>query len=571
MAASNAGKRRHPIDRYAGRVAAGQLPAGKYHRLACVRHLRDRDHEGTSRFPYVLDLRRADRFLEFGQLLRHYKGEWAGQLIRWQPYQVFRLGSLFGWVHMRSGLRRFRQSYNELPRKQGKSLEDAVVALYATFFDGEAGAEGYCAATKKDQARIVFGDAKRLVQQSGLRDRIAVLKSNLYREASASKLEPLGADEDSLDGLNPHFISLDEIHKYRSRAMIDVLETATGARQQPIVFKITTAGDDLQSVCGEEHNYACAILDRTLIDETYFAFIAHADPEDDWTAEATAKKANPNYGVSVNPQDLKDKVIRAKGIQGAAAAYQQKHLNRWINASQPWLSLDGWRKGQSAPNAWSRSELAGRRCVIGIDLAAKLDLTAMVALFPPDQPGDKYRVLRWVWTPEDTLVERAHRDRAPYPLWVSEGHLRTTPGTRIDNSVIREALRELKGLASIQTIGFDPWHGDQLIVDLKKTDGFTDEQVLEVPQTYHGMSSGCLAMEAAVLAGEIDAQGDPVMTWAVSNAVVQRDGKDNIYPVKKRSRGRIDPVMALGIAFSLWLRPAPSSPEYQLLIFGGRS
>jgi phage terminase large subunit-like protein len=556
------GRGKHAIDRYAAAVVEGRLPAGKYHRLACLRHQRDRAREGTSRFPYRLDLARADRFLQFGQLLKHYKGEWAGQPIQWQPHQIFRLGSLFGWIDLRSGIRRFRHAYFELPRKQGKSLEDAVVGVYTTFFDGEPGAEGYCAATKKDQARIVFGDCKQLVLRSGLRDRITVLQSSLTRRSTVSKLEPLGADEDSLDGLNPHFVSLDEIHKYKSRAMIDVLETATGARRQPILYKITTAGDDLQSACGAEHLYACALLDQTLTDESYLAFIAHADVDDDWTLDATARKANPNYGISVQPADLRQKVIKAQGMQSAAAAYQQKHLNLWVNVSAPWLNVDGWRRGQST--AWGRQDLAGARCVVGIDLAAKLDLTAMVALFPPPAPGLRWRVLRWIWTPEETIVERAHRDRAPYVQWRAEGYLQTTPGTRVDHQVIRAALAELRSFAQIQTVGFDPWHADQLQNQLEALDGFPADQLIDVAQTYAGMSSGCLALEAAVLAGEVDAQGDPLMTWAVGNAVVQRDGKDNVYPVKKRSRGRIDPLMALAIAFSLAIRPAPAVASYEV-------
>lgn len=555
----------HGIDQYAAAVVAGELPAGKYHRLSCARHLRDRSVEGTRAFPFVLDLDRADRFLNFGRELRHYKGEFAGNSIAWQPYQVFRLGSLFGWVHKTTGLRRFRHAYNELPRKNGKSLEDAVVGLYTTFFDGEPGAEGYCAATKKDQARIVFEDCKRLVEQSpDLRRRIAVLKSNLYWGASASKLEPLGADEDSLDGLNPHFISLDEIHKYKSRAMIDVLETATGARRQPIIFKITTAGDDLQSPCGDEHTYACHVLDRTLVDEGYFAFIAHADDADDWTTDAAARKANPNWGISVNPADLRAKVTKAQGMPGAAAAYQQKHLNRWINASAPWLSLDGWRRGQTT--TWSAADLAGRPCFVGIDLSAKLDLTAMIALFRPGPGETRSRILRWIWTPEETLVERAHRDRAPYAQWKQDGYLRTTPGTRVDHQVIRDALAELRALAPIRAVGFDPWHADQLITQLTNEDGFGPELVVEVPQTYRGMSSGCRELEAAVLAGEVDAGGDPLMTWTIGNAVVQRDGKDNLYPVKKRSRGRIDPVLALAMAWTLALRTADATPAPQIVV-----
>jgi phage terminase large subunit-like protein len=555
------GRGRHPIDRYAAAVVAGRLPAGTFHRLACERQHRDRAREATTAFPYRLDLARADRFLAFGQLLRHYKGEWAGSPIAWQPHQQFRLGSLFGWTDLRTGLRRFRHAYFELPRKQGKSLEDAVVGVYTTFFDGEPGAEGYCAATKKDQARIVFGDCAQLVVRSGLRDRITILRSSLTRKATASKLEPLGADEDSLDGLNPHFVSLDEIHKYKSRAMIDVLETATGARRQPVIYKITTAGDDLNSACGQEHRYACGVLDGTLVDETYLAFIAHADDADDWTLPATAQKANPNYGISVQAADLAHKVTKALGMASAAAAYQQKHLNRWIDSTTSWLSLDGWRKGQSD---WDPRELAGARCLIGIDLAAKLDLTALVALFPPAVPGLRWRVLRWVWTPAETLRERAHRDRAPYLEWVAAGYLRTTPGTRVDHQVIRATLAELRRLYSIETIGFDPWHADQLMNQLETLDGVPASQLIEISQTYHGMSSGALALEAAVLAGEVDAQHDPVMTWAVGNAVVQRGDAENILPTKKRSRGRIDPVVALTMAFALAVRPAPPVPRYEI-------
>lgn len=549
---------RHPIDQYAWDVTHGHVPAGKYHRLACERHLLDRSRENTDAFPYVFDAARADRFLRFGEQLKHYKGEWAGQFIRWQPHQQFRLGSLFAWVHHKTGERRIRNSYNELPRKQGKSLEDAVVAIYVTFFDGEPGAEGYCAATKRDQAKIVFNDCRRLVLNSdALSRRLGVLTHNLHHDASASKLEPLGADEDSTDGLNPNFVSLDELHAMKTRGMIDVLETATGARRQPLVFKITTAGADPASPCGEEHAYACAILERTLIDESYFAFIAHADPEDDWTLESTARKANPNYGISVKPDDLRNKVTKAIGMPGAAAAYKQKHLNLWVNASEPWLSLEGWRAGQLGPDV---TALRGQACFVGIDLASKLDLLAMVALFPPTAAEAHWRTRRWVWTPKDTVKNRARRDRAPYEQWIEQGWLIAVPGTRVDHQVVRDALAALAGEAAIAQIGFDPWHADQLISQLTTADGFAEDQVVEVSQTYAGMSSGCKDCEAAVLAGTVDAQDDPLMLWCVGNAVVQRDGKDNIYPVKKKSRGRIDPVVALCIAWNLALRAIAEPP-----------
>jgi phage terminase large subunit-like protein len=553
------------IDAYARAVVDGALPAGKYHRLSCARHLADRAREATVEFPYRFDTSKIARFCSFASKLRHYKGEWAKTPIVLEPYQRFRLGSLFGWIHTATGLRRFRTSYNELPRKQGKSLEAAIVALYATFFDGEPGAEGYTIATKRDQAKIVFADARQLVMTSGLRDRITAFSSNLHSDATASKLEPLGSDYDSTDGLNPHCVIVDEFHAHPNRGLIDVMETATGARQQPIIFQITTAGDDPVSPCGDQHEYACKILEGTITDETFFAFIAHADPEDDWRAESTWRKANPNYGISIKPDDLEALARKAIHMPAAANTFKQKRLNLWVNTSAPWLSMEGWQAGQSLD--WTADDLLHEPCFVGIDLASKLDLTALIFAFPPAVGRPRWRLLSWVWTPADTLVERAHRDRAPYDVWTAAGYLRTTPGTRVDHTVIREVLRAQRERFDIQQIGFDPWHADLLIDALMNEDGFAKEQVIEVRQTYAGMSSGALKVEAEVLAGNVDAHGDPLLAWCAGNAVVQRDGKDNVYPVKKRSRGRIDPLMAFVIAMNLYVRMPPDrSPDYQIYV-----
>jgi phage terminase large subunit-like protein len=548
----------NPIDAYATDVVAGRVPAGKYHRLACARHLTDRKSEGTAAFPYVFDMARAERFFRFAEKLKHYKGEWAGQLIRLQPYQRFRLGSIFAWVHRETGLRRFRHSYHEIPRKNGKTLEASIVMLYLAFFDGEPGAEGYTIATKRDQAKLVFNDCKKLVQASGLKSRVRVRVANLHREDTASKLEPLGADHDSTDGLNPNAVCVDEMHAYKNRGLIDVMETATGARRQPHLFKITTAGDDPVSPCGDEHDYACKVLDGVLVDEGYFAFIASADEGDDWLDPKTHAKANPNYGVSVKPDDLTALALKAKSMPSAAATFKQKRLNLWVNATAPCLSVDGWRKGQSS---WTPEDMAHESCYIGIDLASKIDLCALSVVFPPAPGRPRWRWLQYLWTPEDTLKERAHRDRAPYDVWVEQGWLLTTPGTRIDHAVVRETLAKLREMYDIEAIGFDPWHADKLIDELVTRDGFSETQVLAVPQTFAGMSSACLRVQADVLAGEVDARGCPVTAWAVSNVAPNMDGKDNLIFHKGKSRGRIDPVIAASIATALQLRQ-PLEPEY---------
>jgi len=556
------------VDAYASRVVRGRVLAGKYHRLACVRHQRDRSREGTRAFPYRFDIARADRFIRFAEKLRHYKGEWAGQPIVLQPYQKFRLGSLFGWVHVETGLRRFRTSYNEIPRKQGKSLEAAIVALYVTFFDGEGGAEGYTIAMKREQAKIVWGDAAQLVNRSGLRSRINVLAGNLHRASTASKLQPLGADKDSTDGLNPNLIIVDEFHAQKNRGLLDVMETATGSREQPVNYQITTAGADVQTPCGEQHDYATKILDGVLQDETFFAFIAHADPEDldgeGWLQPRTWRKANPNYGVSVKPADLRALATKARHMPAAANAFKQKRLNVWVHSDAPWLSLEGWRHGQSA---WTPEQLRGEPCWIGVDMSSKIDLTAVVAVFRPreDVAGrERWRVVAWCLTPEETLKDRALRDRAPYAEWVKAGYLRTNPGKRIDQAVVRELIDAAADVYDVQQIGIDPWNAGNLVVDLTDA-GY---QPVEIPQTTQQLSAPAKDFEADVLDGLVDAAANPLMLWCVSNVVVARDAKDNIYPTKKRSRGRIDPVVAALMARKLAQmdRDAPAADDPDLLV-----
>lgn len=566
-------------------MVAGELPAGKYHVLACRRHLADRARAGDPSFPYrfvweAVDgrgrvLPSAQRFLEFARQCRHYKGKrWAGKRFDPSPSQIFRLGSLFGWRHVVTGRRRFTTAYNELPRKQGKSFEGAIVLVYVTFFEGEPGAEGYVIATKRKQANIVFGDARRLIlrsrRTSATLQAITVGAHSLFLERTASKVEPLGADSDSTDGLNPSCTIADELHAYKYRDLLDVMESGTGARADPMMFQITTAGTDPDSPCGQQHAYACQILEGVIDDaatRSFFAFIAHADLTDDWQSETAWRKANPHYGISVNPDEIQKLALKAAQIPSAAAEFQQKILNWWVATLQPCLSIAGWQRGQSA---WELDELAHQPCYIGIDLASLLDLCALALVFPPTAARPAWRVALELLTPAATIADRAHRDRAPYQQWIDAGWIRTTPGERIDHQVLRPILRAARERFDIQTIGFDPWHADTLIHQLTAEDGFPEAQVLAIPQTFAGMSRACLRMQADIVAGLVDARRDPVMAWAVSNVVPNIDGKDNLMFAKGKSRGRIDPVIAATIGIALYLKhpPAPK-PKYQIYVFGG--
>ena len=291
---------RSAVTEYAEQVVGGQAATGLLVRLACLRHLEDLE-DGEQRGLWF-DSEAAERAIQFYPKLRHHKGEWAGQPIHLEPWQCFIIGSIFGWMRWddeHGWLRRFRLAYNELGRKNGKSTLASGVGLYMAFFDGEPGAEVYAAATKKDQAKIVWGDARATVLRSpGLRQYVTPLANNLHRVASGSKFEPLGADQDTLDGLNAHCVIIDELHAHKSRGLWDVMETSTGARRQPLIFAITTAGWDKQSICWEQHEYGEKVVQGLVDDDSYFVYIATLDEGDDWADETCWIKANPNLGVS---------------------------------------------------------------------------------------------------------------------------------------------------------------------------------------------------------------------------------------------------------------------------------
>ena len=451
---------RNVIDHYARAVVEGRILAGKYHRLACARHLRDRRREGTRAFPWVFDFARAQRFFRFAENLKHYKGEWAGRLIVLERHQKFRLGSIFAWVHRDTGLR-FRHVYFEIPRKNGKSSMPSRRSTRV--LRRRTSAEGVCHRDQlSEQAPHRLQRLQTTSRSSRLRNHISILTANLHRDESASS-RTTRADRDSTDGLNPHVVIVDEAHAMKHRGLIDVMETATGARRQPLIFWITTAGSDARSPCGDQHDYACKVLDEVLLDDAFFPFIAHADEDDPPFVERTWRKANPNYGVSVLPQDIRTLATKARHMPAAAAAFKQKRLNLWVQVSLPWLSIEGWRRGQSKD--WRGDDLQDVPCWIGIDMSSKIDLTAIVALFPPGDDDRTWRAVVQCLTPEDTVEERAHRDRAKYQEWIARGFLRTNPGARIDQDVVREIVREFGDRFDVQQIGVDPRNAGNLIKD----------------------------------------------------------------------------------------------------------
>jgi len=339
----------HIATKYAKKVLSGKIIAGKWVKLACKRHIKD-----LKRKDIWFDEAAADRVIRVCSFLKHSKGEWAGTPFILEPWQAFIVSAVFGWKIKKTGLRRYRTVYIECARKSGKTTLLAALGLYMFCMDGEAGAEVYSAAVKRDQARISHSEAMRMVKASpALRKRIGIVKDNLHIINTASKFEPLGADADSVDGLNVHGGLIDELHAHKKRDMWDVLETATGARRQPLQIAITTAGFDQTSICFEQHTYVKQILSGTIEDDTYFGIIYAIDVDeklgddiivkgDDWRDERCWVKANPNLGISVKLDDLQRKAKKAMEIPAAQNNFLRKHLDVWTQSFTRWIDLGIW-------------------------------------------------------------------------------------------------------------------------------------------------------------------------------------------------------------------------------------
>jgi len=526
-----------PITAYAEAVTRGEIVTGRLVRLACERHLRDlqtADERGL-----WFDDEAAEHTLRFFGFLRHSKGEWAGEPFKLEPWQQFIIGVLFGWKRA-DGTRRFRTAFVEVARKNGKSTISAGVGLYLAFADDEPGAEVYVAACKRDQAKIVWGEARRMVQQSpALKRRVTVFVGNLHIAGTASKFEPLGADSDSMDGLNVHGNIIDELHAHKTRTMWDVLQTATGSRRQPLTFVITTAGYDRHSICWEQHDYGIKVLEGIIEDDTFFSYIAALDEGDDWKDRSVWVKANPNLGVSVKVESIEQDCAKAEQVPGEQNAFRRLRLDEWTEQASRWIDMEVYDKGSVPvdPDA-----LLGHSCFAGLDLASVRDVTAFILWFADDEGG--VDVLPFFWIPDEGMRQRSERDRVPYDVWVREGYMEVTEGNITDYDVIRERIKGLGDQYNIREIAYDRWGATQLVTQLTE-DGAT---CVPMGQGFASLSAPTKELEKLLLAGKFRHGGHPVLRWMFSNVAIQQDSAGNMKPAKDKSFEKIDGVMATVMA-----------------------
>lgn len=542
-------------EQYIDDVLIGRQVACKWVRLAVERHVRDLE-TGHQR-GLVFDEAAAKKAIAFFALLKHSKGEWAGKPITLEPWQQFHLWVLFGWKRA-DGTRRFRTSYLEVGRKNGKSTMAAGVGLFLLVADDEPGAEIYTGATKRDQARIIHAEAVRMVKQSSVLQRsLTLYKDNVHDQKTFSKFEPLGKDSNTHDGLNVHGGIIDELHAHPDGGLWDVLETATGARRQPLMYAITTAGNNPTSVCFQFHDYTEKVLSSVVEDDAFFGTIYSLDRDEetgrreDWEDERAWIKANPNLGVSKKLSDLQDKARKAREMPARLNSFLQKELNIWVSQAVKWITMESWNKCDRL-----LPDLRGRPCYAGLDLSSNIDISSLVLVFPPVDEVDLYWLLPFFWIPAARIPERSKRDRVPYEAWLRQGLITATPGDVIDYDFIIATIEQESQVYDIREIAFDRWGAFQISQKL------TDKGFVMVPfgQGYASMSGPSKEFEQLIFSRGLAHGGHPVLRWMADNVVAAKDPAGNIKPDKGASREKIDGIVASIMGLDRAIRNENATP-----------
>jgi phage terminase large subunit-like protein len=566
-------EKKHPrveqATKYARDIVAGRIPACRWVKLACQRHLDDLAASRARAYPYKFDAAEAEKKLQLIELLPHTKGEWAfkRQLVSLEPWQKFGLACTFGWKKKDTGLRRFRESYWEVARKNGKSVIAAGVGLSMFVLDNEFGAEVYSGATTEKQAWEVFRPARLMVKRSPMLVEAAGIEvnaSNMNIPADGSRFEPLIGNPG--DGASPSCAIIDEYHEHDSAALYETMLTGMGARRQPLVLIITTAGANIEGPCYDKRRQVIEMLDGTVPDDELFGWIFTIDEGDDWTNPAVLAKANPNIGVSVYQEYLVSQQQKAIRTARFTNTFKTKHLNVWTSAKTGFYNLEKWRECEDATLTLEQFE--GQPCNLGFDLARKLDMNSMARVFTREIDGKRhyYSISPKFWVPEDTVQNTDNKRMAErFQAWVNKGLLDETDGAEVDYREILAAAIDANRLAPVENSAIDP-HGATGLSHQLGDEGLNP---VVVTQNYTNMSDPMKELESAIAGGRFHHDGNPIMTWCVSNVIGKYlpGNNDVVRPIKQGDDNKIDGAVALIMAIGrAMLHEGGGMPsDYQLM------
>ncbi len=538
------------LTKYSRGILAGDIAACKKHRWACKRFLDDLEKQGTADFPFIFDQGRALLFLNWMKLFRHRKGILRGQRIGPHPIQKFIFGNIYGWVHYDTGYRRFNKAYWQVGRKNAKSQSLSCVGSYELMAFGENASEVYCAATKKDQARIVWDETDAMLKGcKELKGKFRVAYNTIYHDKSGSKMRALSKeDRKTGDGYNPQCGVIDEYHAHETTEIYDIIDSGMGARAQPLLMIITTAGHELNNPCYRvEYDLVSRILDpnHPYENDQYFAMVNELDKDDEGNLIDDVK--DPACWIKANPiaasypegrKYIADRLDIALEVPEKMNDVLTKNFNVWVNArEQGYMNLAKW----AACRVDEMPDLAGRECYIGVDLSAKIDLTSLAFEFPLED--GKYAVLSHSFMPEETLGSKLKTDKVPYDVWAKQGWLTMTDGAVVDYNYIKKYIEDQvkeNGWA-VKELCVDPWNATQFNSEMLDK-GY---EVVEITQGMRTLAGPTKDFRDQVYQGKVVHDGNPVLTWAMGNAITRMDHNKNIMLDKAKSVQRIDPVAAL--------------------------
>ena len=490
------------------------------------------------------DKNKADRAVAFIEQLRHTKGRWAGKRFWLLPWQEKLIRDVFGTI-AQNGYRQFREVYAECSKKMGKSELAAAIALLLLFLDNEPSAEIYGAASDRNQASLVFDVSCKQIEmcpELSRRSKILASQKKIVNIQNNGFYRVVSADYGRLQGLNASGIIFDEIMEQPNDKLYHTLLRGSGdARTQPLAFEITTAGFNKQSICYTLHCKAMDILKGKKVDPQFYPAVFSLDEEDDWRDEKNWYKSNPSLGITVPIETFRNAYNLALENPAEEAFFKTLRLNMWLNDTVAWIPDNVFMRGAKDIDIES---LKGRDCYGGLDLSSTTDITALMLVFPPDDPNDpdqKYIVLPHFWLPRDTIDFRARRDKVPYRSWEQMGLFNVTEGNVIDYNAIEQKIIELGEIYHILEIGVDRWNATQLITNLQG-DGFI---MVPIGVGFKDQSAPSKEMYKLLMEGRIIHGGNPVLRWMAENAVVDTDAAGNIKVTKARSTEKVDGIIAL--------------------------
>jgi phage terminase large subunit-like protein len=492
--------------------------------------------------------------------LTHTRTPWAGEPFHLRPWQERILRALFRTG--RDGRRLIRTCLLMLPRKNGKTELAAAIAIYMLLFDGEIGGEIYLAAADRDQAGLVFGAMVGMIRNDPeLEAACDIIESHkrIVHRASRSFCRAISAEAYSKHGFNASAVIYDELHAAPNRELWDVLATSQGARRQPLMMAISTAGYDRHSILWELYSHAKKVRETPTLDPTMLPIIYEAPEGADWTDERVWHQANPALGDFRSLEEMRIAAARAQEIPAQENTFRRLYLNQWTEQATRWMAMPAW---DACLVPRDRAALAGRPCYVGLDLSSTQDLTALVGVLPD---ADGFDVVAQFFVPAESIRIRSNRDRVPYEQWAREGWLVATPGASVKYEYVRQELQAWDAAFDVQVVDYDPWNAHDLIRTLEEQDGF---HCVKIGQGFQGQSAPTKSLTAAILDRKLRHSGHPVLRWNIANAATETDAAGNLKLSKKASPEKIDGAVALVMAVDGMDRH-PRPPSYQMYVFGG--